>query len=199
MNILLPKTSPVITYAEQKIFFLAGPIRGADDWHQKMAELIWEKSPEALVVIPLRYEKSHPFFDNNIGGERDEEKYPSQTKWEREWMKKASHSHQGAIIFWLPCESKTNPRKKEDGPYAQDTYGELGAWRIEKKNRGNSPAYCSVFFGAEILFPGLPVIKKNMIADLGHDPFCDKNGYHTNTPEKLVDKIFKADGSINRW
>lgn len=172
-------------FSPSKVFFLAGPIRGADDWHQPLAEMIWSKSPEALVVIPRQYEPEHSFFDNNIGGERDESEYPNQTSWEREWLEKASISKEGGVIFWLPTESKINLRKKEAGPYGQDTYGELGSWREKRYNNRT----LRLFLGAEDGYYGLSVMKTNFKEDWGFDPFSHE-GEPTNTLERLVRKIF---------
>ncbi len=85
---------------------------------------------------------------------------PRQTYWERYYL--AIASTQGAIIFWLPKESKTKPRPPETGPYARDTYEELGEWRarmVRDKARE--------VIGAQQGFPGLSVILKNFRAMIG--------------------------------
>jgi hypothetical protein len=67
----------------------------------------------------------------------------------------------GCLVFWLPAESQTNPRPEDAGPYAQDTYGELGMWRtLASQNRNYG-----FVVGAEKGFPGLDIIKANLDAD----------------------------------
>ncbi len=56
----------------------------------------------------------------------DETYFERQLNWERHYLDIASEH--GCVIFWLPVESKSNPRIG-GGPYATDTRGELGEWR----------------------------------------------------------------------
>ncbi len=79
----------------------------------------------------------------------------------------------GCIIFWLPEESRTNPR--DDGsPYARDTYGELGEWRARCSTKQNWLVSAPrVVIGAEPGFPGLKQIKTNFEAMIPGFPFYD--------------------------
>src|SRR6266403_4758892 len=115
----------------ERVYFLAGPIRGADDWQAKAIKLLHEKDPNCYIACPRRYDETHELYQFSLDPPLDGVRttaFFSQTMWERNYLEMAAE--RGAIIFWLPEESKTNPRKKEDGPYARDTYGELGRWSV---------------------------------------------------------------------
>lgn len=89
--------------------------------------------------------------------------FPSQTLRERYYLEMAWA--EWSIIFWLPEEDNENPRKKEEWPYARDTYGELGEWRIRTKFwiDGSMTTWNNIFFvlGWEKWFHGIDVIEKN--------------------------------------
>lgn len=65
-------------------------------------------------------------------------------------------SMKGCLLFWLPCESKENPRNDGE-PYARDTYGELGEWRGRLMYAGQQ----RVVVGVEPGFYGLSQIERN--------------------------------------
>jgi hypothetical protein len=159
MKILLPKTFYQFTPDDGPVFFLAGPIKGGSDWQKDCVSMIMQHFPDLhfCAVIPCRYKQNHPLVPFKISGEED--RFQRQTYWERHYLKVASE--RGCIIFWLPCESRTEPRT--DGqPYAMDTRGEIGEWRghlIHGKPR--------VVFGAEPGFPGLGEIMTNFQDSLG--------------------------------
>lgn len=155
--------------AGERLYFLAGPIRGADDWQAKAIKLIREKDPNCYIACPCRYGNGHPLYQYSMDYvSEDTILFHNQTTWERYYLKIAAS--RGAVIFWLPEESKTNPRKKEDGPYARDTYGELGRWSVISA-RAKRPPYpareetVNLVIGAEENFPGLSVIQKNFVGD----------------------------------
>lgn len=174
----------------ERLYFLAGPIRGADDWQAKAIELLHQKDPFCYIACPCRYDINHPLsrfqikpteLPRSTDHKRELPEYAlpfeNQTMWERYYLEHASCF--GSVIFWLPCESKENPRKKEDGPYARDTYGELGRWSIRHASSGkggfsnqylSAGSHLNLVIGAEEGFPGLGVIKKNLDADHGQ-PF----------------------------
>lgn len=120
--------------------------------------MLAQRAPVSYIVCPCRYAPEHPLYRFAIKGE--EGIFPNQTLWERHYL--ALASTQGSIIFWLPEESKNNPRPLETGPYARDTYGELGEWRT-RMLYGNA----RVVIGAQRAFPGLSVITKNFRAMIG--------------------------------
>ena len=158
----------------EHLYFLAGPIRGAIDWQEKAIKMLSEQDPGCYIVCPRRYNQEHELYCYHLSATKVESstdnalEFPNQTMWERHYLAMAAHF--GSIIFWIPCEDKDNPRKKEDGPYARDTYGELGRWSIRSAHQMNPQSeYMSVklVVGAEKDFPGLSVIQKNFDADHG--------------------------------
>ncbi len=170
--LILPKNGVVLDLKQgERLYFLAGPIRGAADWQAKAIQRLTELDPHCYIACPCRYDYKHELFQFHIPAtklpsETDDEREPveyalefeNQTMWERHYLEQAAQY--GSVIFWLPCEDKENPRKKEDGPYARDTYGELGSWRII-----SSRSEVNLTIGAEKDFPGITVIQKNFDAD----------------------------------
>jgi len=181
IKLLLPKTLVNFNKETDIVFFLAGPIKGADDW-QKEAITILQKFAHTVsikknvyVVCPADYQPTHELYPLKVKGISEEnysdeqrEITSSRTSWERPNLEIASRL--GCIIFWLAKEDKENPRKKEDGPYARDTYGELGEWRArifyEQKNNRNK---INLVIGADPAFNGLAQIKKNFDRMIGED------------------------------
>ncbi len=173
INLILPKHKvPKAIQGEQRLYFLAGPIRGAIDWHQKAIRILSKKDPGCYIVCPSRYGTDHKLYKHSLKGVAlKKNEFPNQTMWERYYLKKASMH--GSILFWLPLEDTDNPRKDEDGPYAQDSFGELGRWSAidALKYPGKASKYHTMMvIGAEKGFYGLSVIKKNLDADYGY-PF----------------------------
>ena len=161
VKLILPKT-----YVDRgalaglPLFYLAGPIRGADDWQAKAIQMLDEHyRGNCAVVNPSRYDETHPLYGHKAYG--DEKTFSHQTNWENYYMTEAA-GH-GCLIFWLPCESRENPRPRADGPYAQDTYGELGYWRamLEISERGGT-LRPMVSIGAEFAFPGLKKLWRDL-------------------------------------
>ncbi len=160
----------------ERVYFLAGPIKGGNDWQSRAIKILWKKDPDAYIVCPCRYKTDHELFNNSLLNEKTRplinvyKPFKDQTTWERYYMMEASYY--GSIIFWLPREDKNNPRPKEKGPYARDTYGELGRWSI-KSSRPDIFSYKSseprvnLVIGAEKKFHGLSVIQKNVHEDHG--------------------------------
>lgn len=139
------------------VFFLAGPIRGGAAWRDRAAVLIAGRVPDAWIVSPA-YGEAHA-----AGAAGEEGPFPNQTLWERHLLERASRA--GCILFWLPAEDPAAPRAREHGPYAQDTYGELGEWR----GRAMADPGIRLVIGAEADFPGLATLAKNTRAALGED------------------------------
>lgn len=188
IKLILPERGVVLDNLQQgeRLYFLAGPIRGAGDWQAKAIQLLHEKDPFCYIACPCRYDIDHELFRYHIKATElprstDDERewpeyaleFPNQTMWERYYLEQASYH--GCIIFWLPCEDPKNPRKKEDGPYARDTYGEIGRWSLKSSNHfqfslENRLHRVNVVIGAEENFPGLSVIKTNFEADHSETP-----------------------------
>ncbi len=159
LNLILPKTFVDSASIVRPLFYLAGPVRGADNWQEQACGFLhYRLGDQCTVVTPNRWGPDHPLHLYRMKG--DEHHFASQTDWERHYLNYASSN--GCILCWLPCESKENPRT-EDLPYARDTYGELGRWGERMRSR---PAVGMVV-GAEPDFPGLSVIAKNLAADVG--------------------------------
>jgi hypothetical protein len=167
MQILLPKgfvdpTGPGMK--DVPIFFLGGPVRGGGDWQSKMALMLADLvGGDCLIAIPARWRWEHPLAHRIVPTDRKSD-FPRQLNWERYYLNHAGyHPRPGCIVFWLAVQRE--PRPIEDGPYAQDTYGELGEWR------GRMMCNPSIRFvaGAEATFPGLSQIQRNFDMALGYD------------------------------
>lgn len=168
LKLVLPK-SLVYIGPEEKVIFTAGPILGGGDWQKRAIAMLADQIPDAFIVCPCRYAPPHSLHQLALPGEtpqqwqaRGLDPFPNQTLWERYYLTLAAE--QGAVLFWLPEEDRDNPRPRERGPYARDSYGELGEWRARKRYRG-----ARIVIGMEPDFPGASVIKKNYLAMLGHD------------------------------
>lgn len=165
--ILVPKRhiDPYTTLPEgTRVYFLGGPIRGAAEWQAHMAALLRMMDPGCIVVVPNRWNHLHmlaPHFIPHLAPHD----FPRQAAYERYWMNFAARDMhlRGCLLFWLPVQ--TEVRKAEDGPYAQDTYGELGRWSVEKKYDHS----LRLVVGGEEKFPGLDQIKYNLSEDVGYD------------------------------
>ena len=160
MRILLPKALTRIDPAYGPLFFLAGPVRGGDDWQKRGCEEIRGSIRHFYAAIPCHYQEGHPLLQFRVV---DIENYfDRRTAWKRYYLNMAAIG--GCIIFWLPCESKANPRA-DNNPYAMDTRGELGEWRGRLTNDHN----LRVVIGAEPDFPGLSQIQCNFNSGLGFE------------------------------
>jgi hypothetical protein len=154
MKVILPKTKVELN-SDWPVFFLAGPVQGGDDWQQRCYIEIQKYLTFFYAVIPCRYPEDHILMQ--VAEKGINNFFERQTMWERFYLKIASIK--GCIIFWLPCESKINPRK--DGlPYAMDTRGELGEWRGQMMYNSE----IKLVIGAEEKFPGLSSIQRNFNA-----------------------------------
>lgn len=155
MRLILPKTvANVQDYLNLPMFFLAGPIRGGDDWHHHMTERLMDKFDDLIIVNPSRYDESHPHHKYRIGG--TENFHERQTSWERYYLNQAGETWPtGCIIFWLANESARTPR--EGGYYGRETRGEIAEWRGRMMYKRD----LRVVVGAEENFPGLSQIRCN--------------------------------------
>jgi hypothetical protein len=162
MNLLLPKTFARVP-TTSPLFFLAGPIQGGADWQATCSEMLADRIPDCTIASPRNLDWTHRLFKFRMNGPEDT--FERQTDWERHYLRQAARiARAGCIIFWLPCESLTEPRA-DGSPYARDTYGELGEWRTHLENNRN----VRVAIGAEADFPGLSVLKRNFQLTLGLD------------------------------
>jgi hypothetical protein len=74
--------------------------------------------------LSLPLQPDHPLYSLRAPGAED--RFERQTPWERHYLELASRI--GCILFWLPRESKLNPRLGSI-PYASGSRDELGEWR----------------------------------------------------------------------
>lgn len=173
VKLVLPKTLIDLNEVADIVFFLAGPIKGAGDWQKEVIKVL-QKHVDRLdcrgsvyVICPSEYQSTHELYPLRVTGIPDgsyteEQKMitRSRTDWERHYLEVASRL--GCIVFWLGQEDKNNPRKKEDGPYARDTYGELGEWRARIfYEREHNNTQINLVLGAHPDFPGLTQIERN--------------------------------------
>ncbi len=165
MFLILPKADPVLEgLRDHPLYFFAGPIQGAGDWHSTMADMLMRRLNELIVVNPSRYDRAHPHYrwhdrlvteTMHVQGRSPMRVYERQTDWERYYMRLAAEQWKsGCLLFWL-AEQK---QERTDGqPYATDTRGELGEWRAHLMHNRD----LRIVIGAEPNFPGLRVIKRN--------------------------------------
>jgi len=154
--IILPKAFPVLDgYMNEPLFFLAGPIKGGGDWQSAMTRLLRLRFGDPIIANPRRYGEKHHLYKQRLEGPEDH--FPDNLAWERWFLSQAAESWpSGVVIFWLPAESKDDPRR--DGlPFAMDTRGEIGEWR----GRLMSNRRLRVVMGADPDFPGLRAVKRN--------------------------------------
>jgi hypothetical protein len=164
MRLILPKTRPDLTeFEDVPLFFLAGPILGGDDWQAEMCRQLDMWCTDCIIVDPTRRTPDDRLTAYAMKGENNV--FPHQTAWERYYLRLAArNAKRGCLIFWLPCESKTELRT--DGkPYAGDTRGEVGEWRGQMMYNPE----IRLIMGAEPDFPGLEQIRRNQIAAIDPD------------------------------
>jgi len=159
MRIIIPKMLCGIDFTYGPFFFLAGPVAGGGDWQRKCCEMLKSKIANFYAAIPCRYDNGHPLSAYKAAG--IENYFDKQLTWERHYMAKAANT--GCLLFWLPSESKTEPRTDRN-PYAMDTRGEIGEWRARL---AQEPAL-QIAIGAEANFPGLSQIQRNFNLALGY-------------------------------
>ncbi len=159
MKIIIPKTYVEIDLAYGPIFFLAGPVRGGDDWQKRAVEEISKHLTNFYVAIPYYYNNLQNFPLIAKGEHGVEGKFVRQLNWERYYIDLASKH--GCQIIWLPEESKTNPR--DEGNYANDTLGEIARASVELKYNPQN----RVVAGAEKGFYSLSQIQRNFALDQG--------------------------------
>lgn len=146
MQIIVPKRYPALTPYDVLVF-LIGPVIGGGDWQAKfitsfeeVRKKIWTHSftemflPRIKFVVPCRWGSDHSlaeYFVTAYGTVPESAPYivQRQTRWEREFLGKVLDGNdEGLVVCGLFLEDKNKPKPKEEGPYARDTYGELGEW-----------------------------------------------------------------------
>lgn len=170
MRIIVPKRFyKVEKTLNERVYFLAGPIRGGGDWQEKMCRIIDHIDSNPIIVCPCRWDdpkkEDHPLKAYFVG--EDTKRFGRQLSWERYYLELAGVPNpsgpSGCILFWLPIESEENPHEGPE-PYAMDTRGELGEWRMRMKYEK-----ARVVIGADPEFYGLSQIQRNYTHVLGRD------------------------------
>ncbi len=174
INLILPKNLIKMSLKKnQHLYFLAGPIRGAEDWQKEAIRMLASKDRDCYIICPCRYTKQHELYHFAASlltaNQIVVSKFRSQTLWERYYLMLASYY--GAIIFWLPQENKIAPRRIEDGPYARDTMSEIGRWSIRSAYQlgltinNKIQKRVNIVVGIEKDFLGFKTIKRNLDED----------------------------------
>jgi hypothetical protein len=154
LRILLPRTYTIPIHT---LFYLGGPVLGADDWQSHAVEGIDRRVASATVAVPCSWKEPHPLY-SFCSTTPISEKWARQLDWEDELMLEAATPGKirGCLIFWLAKESFEHPRM-DGNAYGIDTIGELGVWRARL---GYQPEF-RVVIGAEPEFPRLDLIKRD--------------------------------------
>ena len=153
---------------KKNLFFLAGPIKGSGlNWRAEMIqELLALTDKEKIIVVdPTRiYPPDHILLKQHaLQSKQKQGEFKSAATWERHYLERAADTKNGCIVFWLPCESKTEPRK--DGhPYGLDSRSELGEWRgryVERKLLAPHQPNYNLAIGTESGFLGERTVRQN--------------------------------------
>ncbi len=69
INLILPKNFfliPSLYEKKQRLYFLAGPIRGAVDWQKEAIKMLSEKDPGCYIACPCRYSEDHELYKYSL-------------------------------------------------------------------------------------------------------------------------------------
>ena len=130
--------------------FLAGPIRGAPDWHPVAVRLLWGLAPHLHVANP------------NPPDSPDSFEYDTQVEWETHHLRRAAAN--GVILFWLAKEEVHICERA----YAQTTRFELAEWKVRHERDGTK-----LVVGIEKGFTGATYIRHRLRRDCPNVPVCD--------------------------
>jgi hypothetical protein len=159
LKIIVPKRYVRLKYEydNMPLLYLAGPVRGGGDWQQRMCRAIELQHPDSIIVVPIRWTESHPLAPYFLPADKGTAgHFPQQRHFEWHYLDQAGELWwPRCIIFWLGTQRDYRP--PEDGPYGQDTLGEVGEWRGRMMH---NPA-AHVVIGGESGFPGFEMIQAN--------------------------------------
>ncbi|MEJ0002288.1 MAG: hypothetical protein WDN09_03940 [bacterium] len=128
IKLILPSDNVGFDLKEgERLYFLAGPIRGGGGWQFKAIKMLAELDPWCYIACPHGHILGLELYKYPFEVKNHFISFPNQTLWERHYLEQASWH--GAVIFWLPCEDKYGPR--EGGNYARDTRGEIARWSLK--------------------------------------------------------------------
>ena len=137
-----------------KIIFLAGPIKGAEQWQEKAITLIRGLDKSVIIASPRK--KGETYSDDY-----SEEKYLHQVEWETHHLRRAGK--EGVILFWLAKEKDHFCTRA----YAQTTRFELAEWKVRHERDGTL-----LVVGIERGFSGGDYIRRRLTEDCAHIPIC---------------------------
>lgn len=107
------------------VIFLAGPIQGAPEWHQRAARKILKSGVPCHIACPKKgivdhYSPKDCLFDSAP---------QAQYAWETSFLNHAAQN--GVILFWLAKEARHTCARS----YGQTTRWELAEWKERAMNR----------------------------------------------------------------
>jgi len=149
------------------LIFLAGPIQGAVNWHEKAIEIIQKNAPEINIASPRR--------NVNIEHDFPEDMYNEQVEWESYHLKRSGKK--GAVLFWLAKENE----KVAGRAYAQTSRFELGEWKARHEFTG-----ANLIVGIEEGFSNADYIKRRLSTDCPNVIVCSSL---EETCLKAIEKI----------
>jgi hypothetical protein len=138
------------------VVFLAGPIRGAPDWHPAAVRLLWSLDPHLHVANP------NPPDPPDSSEYAASFEYAAQVDWETHHLRRAAAN--GVILFWLAREETHFC----DRAYAQTTRFELAEWKVRHERDGTK-----LVVGVEKGFTGATYIRHRLGRDCPTVPVCD--------------------------
>ena len=125
-KLIIPKT--YIKNIDTPLIFLAGPIKSAPNWHEKIIKILFSLKKDLIIASPKKEIndnlKKYLIINN-------ENYFSRQRAWERHYLEIASKK--GVILFWLPKEENHNC----DKVYGAMTRVELGQWMTNYKHNEN--------------------------------------------------------------
>src|SRR3989338_3144881 len=127
------------------LIFLAGPIRGAEDWQSEAIEII-HRADSGIYIASPRREVFDESFDFDV-----------QTDWETKYLNLAAE--RGGILFWLAREAHHSCDNGRS--YAQTTRFELATWVERFRHRD-----VGIVIGIEKGFSGVEYIRKMVSANI---------------------------------
>ena len=138
-KVILPPNSIEV---EGPIIFLAGPIRGAQDWQGEAIKIIHRINPQISIASPRR-----EYLDGEFVYER-------QVDWETKYLRRSAKN--GVILFWLSKEFEHDHGRA----YAQTSRFELAEWKMRHEHDG-----AKLVIGIEDGFTGARYIRRRFSQD----------------------------------
>ena len=148
-NLIIP-TNYIET--ENSVVFLAGPITGAPNWHEKAIEIFQDLAPDLFIASP----KLPDFVGEGAVS------YNDQVAWESHYLNEAGKK--GVIMFWLAEEEKHSCYYQ----HARTSRFELGEWMAKHQSEN-----ANLVVGIASDFPGRQYIKLRLTNDCPKIPLVN--------------------------